>query len=500
VSLFQHAVDTHADEHAIGWTKESRREQCSRLDSLDYGIARIGKRAIIARSNPMSAQPPSPSDSSFLSLQRTIPEGFLRVESKLEGITVYAPAALARRAADAKGDGSELVSNFKCPNCGATTAFDPRVESVTCSNCGSVYAIHAQRVGRNASEFEFTLDTLNSAPRGWGSTRRDLHCENCGANISIAPTELSNTCPFCGSNRVAARAAMPAAFRPRFIIPFKIVRDGCPKLAQAWLQRGWLYPRNLVRAARGAQFTGIYLPFWTFSAQVNALWRAEVGHEREERYFDVDSMKFKTRTVLDWKWETGKTNLPFTNVISTGTKHVPAELLEQLEPFELNALTTYEPAYLAGWRAQSYEIPLDTAWEAARARMRELVREMSVEQIDSKHVRNFSLNAAFDEEAWRLILLPVFLAAYRFQGKTYQLVINGQTGKVAGQKPVAWTRIWLLVAALVLPGVLLAGVGLMLRLVGYNPLGFVLFGGFLFVIGALAAVWLIQSALRARDG
>ncbi len=362
-----------------------------------------------------------------------------------------------------------------------------------------MYAIHSPHVGRAANEFEFTLDTLNSALRGWGSTRRDLHCENCGANVSVAPTELSNTCPFCGSNRVAARAALPDAFRPRLIIPFKIARETCPKLARAWLRRGWLYPRPLVQAARGAQFTGIYLPFWTFRAQVNATWRAEVGHAREERYFDVDSMKFKTRTRIDWTWETGKASMSFSNMLGAGTKHIPTELLEQLEPYELGALVTYEPAHLAGWRAQSYEIPLDTAWDAARARMREMVRAMRVAQIDSKHIRNFSLNAIFDEEAWRLILLPAFLATYRFQGKTYQLVINGQTGKVAGQRPVAWTRVWLLVAALVSPGGLLAGLGLGLRLVGYNPMGFLLFGGLLFIVGALIGVWVLQSALRARE-
>jgi transcription elongation factor Elf1 len=420
-----------------------------------------------------------------------IPAGFVRVESKLDGITVYAPAPRAENIPDAR--------NFKCPNCGATTAFSPRAASVTCANCGSVYAIHAEQVGQRADEFEFTLDTVNSAVRGWGVTRRDLHCENCGANISVAPTELSTTCPFCGSNRVAARTATPDTFRPRVLIPFQIERDACVKLAREWLKRGWMYPSNLVLAAYGAQFTGIYLPFWTFSAQVQSVWRAQVGREKREQYFDMGEMKFKTRTRLEWNWEQGKITLPFHDELQSGTRHISASLLKRLAPYHLNALVTYDPGFLAGWRASSYEISLNDAWDAARARMREIARAACIEQIDSPHIRNFSMNAAFDDEAWRFVLLPAYLATYRFAGKTHQIVINGQTGKVAGEKPVAWTKVWLVVGALTLPGILLAGVALVMGALGFETGGWFVLGGFLFVVGALIAAVLIHQATRASE-
>lgn len=448
----------------------------------------------------MSSSAPSSSNTAHSpSTGSVIPAGYARAESKLEGITVYAPAPRVENVPDAR--------DFKCPNCGATTAFNPRAGSVTCSNCGSVYAIHADRVGRGAAEFEFTLETVKQAEtystpellRGWGITRRELHCESCGANTSIAPTELSTTCPFCASNRVAARTAMPEIFRPRFLIPFQIERDACARFSREWLKRGWMYPFDLVRVAYNAQFTGIYLPFWTFSARVQAAWRAEVGREKTEQFFDMSEMKFKTRRRLEWQWEQGQVALPFDDELQTGTTHISASLLKRLAPYQLNALVTYEPSYLAGWRAQSYEISLNDAWDAARARMREIARAACDEQIDSNHVRNFSMNAAFDDEAWRLLLLPAYLATYKFAGKPYQIVINGQTGKVAGDKPVAWTKVWLVVGALILPGILLAAIAFILSALNFETGGWFVMGGLLFVVGAVVAVILIQQAMRASE-
>jgi hypothetical protein len=189
--------------------------------------------------------------------------------------------------------------------------------------------------------------------------------------------------------------------------------------------------------------------------------------------------------------------VPFENQLGSATTHIAAPLLRRLEPYALDALVTYDPGYLAGWRAQSYEIALETAWDAARAQMREQTRRTAFAQIESRHVRNFSMNAAFDDEAWRLILLPAYLTSYRFGDRTYQLVINGQTGKVAGDKPVAWRKIWLLVAALVAPGLVLAVIGVLLARNGSAPLFFI--GGFAFVAGAIAAVVLLQQAMRAGE-
>lgn len=45
------------------------------------------------------------------------------------------------------------------------------------------------------------------------------------------------------------------------------------------------------------------------------------------------------------------------------------------------------------------------------------------------------------------VLLPVWTAAYKFRGKTYRFVVNGQTGRVEGERPYSTVKIALAVCA-----------------------------------------------------
>ena len=60
---------------------------------------------------------------------------------------------------------------------------------------------------------------------------------------------------------------------------------------------------------------------------------------------------------------------------------------------------------------------------------------------------------------FRHLLLPVWIGAYRFQDKVYQLVVNARTGEVQGERPYSAIKIVLLVVmvlAVILVLVLLA--------------------------------------------
>ena len=418
------------------------------------------------------------------------PPDYSPLESALPGISVYAPRPKVAQL--------DTLQTFSCPQCGAATKFDVTAGGVTCEYCGYAAIHQVQKVGLQAQVMEFTLETLSQAELGWGVVRKEMHCDSCGADLVIPENILTTTCTFCASNRVRVRTAPSDQLRPRFLIPFKIQHDATRTLTQNWLGKGWYHPKELVASAIIDHFIGIYLPFWTFSAQIESTWKAEVGQEREERYYDDSDKNWKTRTVIDWNWENGRVSIDVVDQLLSGSTHLSQVILKRLYPFNLNDLVNYAPDFLAGWQAQTYDLTLPKAWEKSKAEMRERAKTACYSDTHSSYVRNFSMTADFADETWRYVLLPIYLAAYKFENKVYQVMLNGQTGAIAGQKPVAWWKIWLAVAAMLFPGLCVGLVALPLLLAGGVGIVPLIIGGIFLIAGLVGAYSLYQNAVASE--
>lgn len=415
-------------------------------------------------------------------MERFPPPGFIRANSAIDGIAVFKPAPTVEKLA--------ATVNFRCPNCDGETAFNAADGGVTCTYCGYHEAPDKAVVGKSAEQLEFTVDTMTQVAHGWGVTRKDLQCHTCASHISMPAGALTTSCPFCGSNKVIHVKAAQDVLRPRFLIPFKLDESRCHAITRDWLGKSWYVPKELRRVASVEPFTAMYLPFWTFDATATAGWRAQVGHTRTRR-----DRKGRTRTETVWRWESGNVRVNFDDMVLRGTNHVSLHLLEQIKQFNLEDLAPYEPKYLAGQHAQAYEIGLDEAWQKARRAMRERTKTACKSQASTNKIRNFSMQLDFSDESWRYILLPVYINTYYYNNQPFQLLINGQTGAIAGQRPADWRKIALTAAALLLPGLLLFFILLFLAPDFYGSggglLAFLLFGG-----GLATALYLVFQAQK----
>lgn len=254
-----------------------------------------------------------------------------------------------------------------------------------------------------------------------------------------------------------------------------------------------MVPGELQRLAAVVDLVPMYLPTWTFDGVARAQWKAQVGHTKTERYRAGGEWKTRTRTV--WRWESGRVTRTFDDLPIPGTARVSQVLLERIKNYDLSALVSYDPQFLAGINARAYDVPLEEAWEEARHRMREETRAACRKQASTSKIRNFSMTLDFSDESWRYILVPTYVGAYRYRGEPYQVMVNGQTGDVAGQRPVDWTKVGLAIGAALAPGVLLTLAGLITALLGI--------GGIIAGVGiAVLAVGVVIGAIifqRARS-
>lgn len=422
-------------------------------------------------------------------MQETFPPpGYMLTESAVAGITLYKPTPPT--------DPHQQVVNFRCPHCDGVTAFSTDNGSLTCGYCGYHEAPQAEQVGRQAEAFEFTVAAWERSTHGWGEARKELACQSCSANTTLSAEMLTHTCPFCGSNKVVQLKAPQDVLRPRFLIPFTRTTDECRQTVSEWLGRSWMVPKGLQRLGRATEFVPIYIPFWTFDARNSADWRAEVGHQ--QRYTVRVNGRTETRTRIVWRWESGRVSHFFDDLLLSGSSKLSPILLSQIEQYDLNQLVVYDPAFLAGLQAQAYDLPLDAAWERARQQMRVTTKQACKGQASTNRIRNFSMNLDFSEESWRYILLPLYLAVYHYNQQPYQIMVNGQTGQIAGQRPVDWRKVGLAIGASFLPGLLAALIALLLGWLqpGTDVALFVVAALFLFIGGSLVAGLIFDKARK----
>lgn len=419
------------------------------------------------------------------------PAGYIPADSTVPGIDLFMPAPELEK--------QEAVVEFRCPQCNGETAYNAAGGGLTCSYCGYHEPPSKEVVGKGAEEFEFTVTTVERAAHGWGIARDELQCQNCGALTAVPPGELTHTCPFCGSNQVVQRQAPQDQLRPRFLIPLKISEDECRAAVKEWLGSSWMTPGRLKRLARTAQYVPIFIPYWTFDADSTADWRAQVAHTKQSRHYNISTKKWETRTKTEWKWESGHVHIHIDDLLVGGTEKLSRLLMERVQSYNLNELVLYEPSFLAGLQAQAYDVQLDTAWTEARRKMRDRTKSACQAQATSSRMRNFSMNLDFSEESWRYILMPLYVATYRYEDKTYQVMVNGQTGVVAGQRPVEWKKVLLAAGLALLPGVFLGLLSLILII--FSEVGFPILGltAFLLALGAAIAFYLVHHAQQLDD-
>lgn len=410
------------------------------------------------------------------------PQGYILTKSAVPGIEIYMPAP------EDTGEHQAVVS-FNCPQCDGTTGFNAADGGLTCSYCGFHEPPKKLVVGKGAEEFEFTVTTVQRASHGWGVERTDLHCQRCGAHTIIPPDTLTHTCPFCHSNNVIQQKAAQDALRPRFLIPFKLEAEACSKIAREWLGSSWMTPGSMRRLARIADFSPVFIPFWTFDSRVYSTWKAEVGRTKKTNN--------GTKTV--WRWESGTVKKFFDDLIISGSTRLSKRLLTQIQQYDLHDLIEYEPKFLAGQQAQAYDLSLDSAWKLARDTMREQTREACRNQASTKKIRNFTMNLDFSDESWRYILLPVYIAIYHYRGTQFQVMVNGQTGQISGQRPADWVKIWLVVLAIMSPAIIAGIVGMVLMLFGGVGFPVLVIAFILAVLGVVLSLHLVREAMELDD-
>ena len=349
--------------------------------------------------------------------------------------------------------GISLQHQFPCVDCGANLRFEPGTDSMKCPYCGTEQAI--PRVPEQIAELDF-LAYVQRLPDG-DATHETLtvHCTTCGAETSMQPDVTAALCPFCGSG-IVATAASKKSIRPQALLPFKVKEEQASRRFREWVAGLWFAPNALKKQAECSAIKGVYVPAWTYDAQTETNYTGERGDDYwdTETYTETDAegrTVTRTRQVQKTRWwpASGRVRNSFDDLLVMASRTLPGKYLDRLQPWDLPALLPYSDEYLSGFVAESYQVALAEGFERAKELMQPTINQTICQNMGGDHQRISSSATDYRNITFKHLLLPIWISAYRFQGKTYRFLVNARTAEVQGERPWSLIKIMLLVALIV---------------------------------------------------
>ncbi|MCB6178176.1 primosomal protein N' (replication factor Y) - superfamily II helicase [Rhodobacter sp. Har01] len=352
---------------------------------------------------------------------------------------------------------------WPCAQCGAQLRFAPGQTELVCDHCGHVQTIPQagdRRRARALHEHDLAAGLRDDLPVSAMQDVRTTTCTSCGAQIEFRAATHATQCPFCASP-VALDSGSHRLVKPQALVPFALTQAQARAALITWLGNRWFAPSTLLEYARkGRAMDGIYVPFWTFDAAT----QSDYSGQRGEHYYETEMVRvtvngrsqMQPRQVRKTRWyaASGHVARDFDDVLVMGSASLPARLGNELTPWDLSALVPYDPDFLAGFTAEGYTVALTEADAAAKAQMATVIERDVRRDIGGDEQRVHSVDTRFSDETFKHILLPVWMAAYKYNGKSFRFLVNGQTGEVQGERP--WSA-WKIAFAVLLVALLALG-------------------------------------------
>lgn len=327
---------------------------------------------------------------------------------------------------------------FPCDQCGADYRYNPSERSLVCDHCGSQRPVAGSPWGSaTLRELDFDAAIADRLPEVEIEETRVLTCSNCAAEVEFDPNTHAAECPFCATP-VVTDTGTNRHIKPRGVLPFALDETAARDAMTNWLGRLWFAPNGLQEYARkGRKMQGIYVPYWTFDANTRSSYRGERGTVYYVRQTVMIDGKKQVRQVpkIRWSPKSGRVARAFDDVLVLASKSLPKPFTDALEPWDLSALEPYQPHYLAGFRSEAYTVDLPDGYKEARVAMARTIERDVRFDIGGDQQRIHAINTDVSNVTFKHILLPVWMAAYKFRGETYRFVVNGRTGRVQGQRP-----------------------------------------------------------------
>jgi DNA-directed RNA polymerase subunit RPC12/RpoP len=338
------------------------------------------------------------------------------------------------------------VTNYQCPNCTGPLHFVGESGQLECDYCSTqfevsiieqLYADKEQAAASAGTEPQWDMSTAGS---DWSAEEmahlRGYTCPSCGAEIICDDTTAATSCPYC-NNPTVVPGQFTGQLRPDFVLPFKLDKNAAITALSKHYKGKKFLPKSFEAKNHIEEIKGIYVPFWLFDGESEAMMRFRATKVRKFRQGDYEVTDTEHWRVMR------EGNVAFEKVPVDGSSKMPDAHMDAIEPFEYRELKPFSSAYLPGYLADKYDVDAEVSSKRANERILKSTENAFANTVSgySTVVREYS-NINLKKGDVKYALMPVWLLSTKWSGTNYLFAMNGQTGKLIGDLPVDKGRYW----------------------------------------------------------
>lgn len=345
------------------------------------------------------------------------------------------------------------ITEYKCPACTGPLHFVGESGKLECDYCGSTYdvaeieALYAGQETKAETAFQETeMKEKNGEPGeepawdtsalqgDWGADGEGMKaysCPSCGAELICEATTAATSCPYCGNNTIVP-GQFGGTMKPDYVIPFKLDKKAAVAALKKHYSKKFFLPRAFSSGNHLEEVQGIYVPFWLFDAGAEADCRFHAT--RSHTHTDGDY-----RVTVTEHFDVRRSGtMEFERIPVDGSKKMPDDYMDSIEPFDYAGLKPFSTAYLPGYLADKYDVTAQESMERADRRCHNSAFDQMRRDISGYEVVNqVGGNVRLHRGKVHYALMPVWTLRTRWKNQDYLFMMNGQTGKMVGDLPVS---------------------------------------------------------------
>ena len=310
---------------------------------------------------------------------------------------------------------------YQCPSCGGELRYDIASRMLKCESCMSEYDYHT-----------FSDYQAVSGEESLGANV--FQCPSCGGEIISTNLTAAEYCTYCGSFVMLDRKD-GALEKPDCIIPFAVTREECKQTYRRHVRKAIYAPSSVKNPDYIDRFRGIYMPYWLYDTAIGPDIKLTGHTESREGNYDVKSI-YSLTCKADISYE----GIPF-----DASSSFRDDISSGITPFDTKGLEDFNPTVMLGFFADRADTKASLYEKDALNAAADTAFDVILSKTDFKDKnpsKPANLINAMQARITRTrsAMLPIWFLTWRKDDRVAYSVVNGQTGKVAAELPVAPLR------------------------------------------------------------